>query len=298
MLNAIFSQDTSSLAVSLRQTATAAAGSGMTSAQASAVAVMTEDTVTVSLSPAAITASFSSTTIVATANLDSGAQNRAEVEAQRGQEALSTMVAAKGKAAKTMKGFLRQKLDSYKKQLQILRILGTDAMDIAKGAVRIARGVAGAARDYAAAPKTEQEAGIPESASESPASAGGTGSETVKQAQSDADALKAKANAAPLSAGVDNPSDAPTDPDERFFYDAYRIMGLAKKTLVQAERVDTQLHGFAHAKEFKKLRQREGELEDAVTKSYIAMKTGGDLKAVDALLKDNSSDNPAISALI
>ena len=52
----------------------------------------------------------------------------------------------------------------------------------------------------------------------------------------------------------------------------------------------TRLHGLQHAKEFKKLHQRETELEQAVTDAYKAMKSDGDLTRVDAALaKDANS---------
>ena len=75
-------------------------------------------------------------------------------------------------------------------------------------------------------------------------------------------------------------------------------MGLARKTLVQAQEVDVRLHGNEHARDFKKMRQREGDMETVVTESYVAMKTGGDLTAVDALLKDSDINNSTLSTLI
>ncbi|MEI6557044.1 MAG: hypothetical protein WCO00_01455 [Rhodospirillaceae bacterium] len=265
-------------------------GAALTIPQVSVLAACHEESVKISVSADAITAAVTSTTVVASAYLaDSGGASAAEIEAQRGQQALGTITQAKGEAARTMKGFLRQKLEAYKKQLQILRILGTDPLEIARGGVKIARGVAGAARDYAAATLEERRAGISESAA-----ATGTGA----QAGDEAAALKAKADAAPLDSTGDTPADAPTDPDERFFYEACRILGLARKTLVQAQQVDTRVNGNDHAKEFKKLRKREADFETAVTGSYVALKTGGSLGEVDALLRDSDSGGATISTLV
>jgi len=212
----------------------------------------------------------------------------ADEAAGRAQEALQRITAAKGKAAGAMKEFLRQKLDGLKKQMQILRILGTDALEIAKGSVKIAREVAGTARDYAAATIDQKKAGI------LPAD-----TITAAEAQKQADALQARAAQAPLTTdpASNDPSGAPTDPDERFFYDAYRLLGLARRTLVETQRIDTRQHGLAHAKDFKKLSQREGDMEKAVTEAYKAMKTGGDLKAVDALLSDGGGSQPGMTIL-
>ena len=269
----------------------------LTTHQASVVAAYTEDVVTVTLSKTAITASVTHTAIVAAVSSETAdtaappapsstdgeappslAAAAAGADAQRAQQALGTITQAKGQAAGKMKAFLRQKLEGYKKQLQILRLLGSDPKEIAKGALKVARGVANAARDYAAFTQDEKKAGLGEDSS--------SANESEAQASQDVAALKAKADAAPLdSAAGDTPDNAPTTPDERFFYDAFRIMNLAKKTIEQARRVDVQQHGNQNAKDFKKMAQRFGELEEAVTKSYIAMKTGGDLQSVDALIK-------------
>ncbi len=278
MLDTINRNAGSALSAANRYFSDKASKPGATVVQASAVAVHTEDAVTVSLSKEAVSASAADTSAQ-----PSPATAAANADAQRAQQALGAIIDAKGQAASQYKGFLRQKLEGYKKQLQLLRLLGTDPREIAKGAVRVARGVAGAARDYAAATLDEKKAGLGGSTSDF---------ESESQAQDDLAALKTKAAAAPLdSAAGDTPPGAPTDPDERFFYDAFRIMGLAKKTIVQAQHVDTKMSGGKHGKEFKKMLQREGELEDAVSKSYLAMKTGGDLKDVDALLNSNTSQS-------
>ncbi len=247
-----------------------------TVAPTAAAAVYSETTVTVTLSQEAITAAANTATDVPA----NAAATAANAESLRAQQALNSIVQAKGQAAGITKTLLRQKLEGYKKELQILRLLGTNAMEIAKGAVKVARGVAGAARDYAAATLEEKKAGLDESSSST---------ESASQAQAEVDSLKAKAAAAPLdAAGSDTPGNAPTDPDQLFFYTAFRILGLAKKTINQAQQVDVAQHGTQHNKDFSKLRKREGELDEAVTKSYVAMMTGGSLKSVDALLNDNS----------
>ncbi|MEI7609475.1 MAG: hypothetical protein WCJ64_19010 [Rhodospirillaceae bacterium] len=297
MLDTVIDSKTSSaLAAANRHFSEKAAAKGATAAPTTAAAVYTEDAVTVSLSKAAITAAVSHTTVAAAVSEESAspatsasdaatapsfATAAAQADAQRAQQALATIKQAKGNAASQMKAFLRQKLEGYKKQLQILRLFGTDAREIAKGALKVARGVANAARDYAAATQEERKAGLTGSSD---------ASETEAQAQQDVAAIKAQAAAAPLdSTAGDTPANAPTNPDDRFFYDAFRIMALAKKTIEQARLVDIRQYGNAHAKEFKKIAQRMGELDEAVTKSYVAMKTGGDLKEVDALLKGFSS---------
>jgi len=309
MLDAINRGAPAGLPAKPRSATTLISGAAVTTPQASVVAAYYEESVKISVSAHAITAAITTTSVVATATLGpdavsgapfssdstdssalSGGAVAAQADAQRAQQALGAMVQAKGAVAGTMKTFLREKLEGYKKQLQLLRLLGADPLEIAKGAVKIARGVAGAARDYAAATLDERAAGT--------ASGAAADTESESKAQADAAALKAAADAAPLDSAGDNPANAPSDPDERFFYDAYRILGLARKTIIQAQQVDTAQHGGEHAKDFKKLRQREGELEEAVTKSYIAMKTGGDLKAVDALLNDGGGGGPAVSTLV
>ena len=244
---------------------------------------------TVSLSKIAIRAYYSSTTVVETATTDVARPGSAEAEAQRAKQALGTIVQAKKQVAVTMKAFLREKLEGAKKQLQILRLLGGDPLDIAKGAVKIARGVASAARDYAAATRDENSAAAPVAA---------TGGEPRLQAEDEAAALKNKADAAPLDSGTNSQPDAPAGADEGFFYDAFRILGLARKTVAEAQSFDTQTHGPVHANDFKKLHKRQDDFESAVGKAYIAMKTDGDLKSVDALLTGGPDGPPAISTLV
>lgn len=196
--------------------------------------------------------------------------------ATRGLEALEQIKNAKVTVAGRAKEFLRHRMEGLKQQMQMLRLLGRDPLEIAKGSLKIAREVAGATRDYAAATKDENAAGGTES------------TEDAKQAQKDFDALKAKADRAPLDGGSDSSTDAPTDPDERFFYDAVRLLGLARKTVNETQRIDSRQHGFAHAKDFKKIQKRMADMEQAVTLSYVAMKTNGDLKDVDHLLSDSA----------
>ena len=219
------------------------AAKGAAATQTTAVAVHSEDAVTVSLSKTAISASVSHTVVAVAVSEESAptsisasdgtaspsfATAAAQADAQRAQQALATIKQAKGTAASQMKAFLRQKLEGYKKQLQILRLFGTDAREIAKGALKVARGVANTARDYAAATQDERKAGLTGSSD---------AAETEAQAQQDVAAIKAQAAAAPLdSTAGDTPGNAPTNPDDRFFYDAFRIMALAKKTIEQAIR--------------------------------------------------------------
>ncbi len=196
------------------------------------------------------------------------ASTEADQVAARGLEALQQMSQARSKAADTMKGFLRQKLDGLKKQLLLTRLLGTNALKIAGDSVKIAHEVAKTARDYAADT-------LQQTTTTSPI--------TDQQAQQQADALKARA----ADAGA---TTAPTDPDDHFFYDAYQLLDVAKKTLVETQRIDVQHHGLTNAKAFKTWNRREAALEQAVTDAYKAMKTGGDLKAVDlALANDTGS---------
>lgn len=253
-----------------------------------AATVVSQSSVVLSITTTTVSVNFSADA----ADVPPPVPGSAADQAQRGLEALKQITDAKGKAAGTMKQFLRQKLDGLKKQLQVLRILGTDALDIAKGSAKVARDVAGTARDYAAATIAQKKAGLPTDGSDAPSSGDVP---TEKEAQQQAQDLQAQAARAPLTTdpSSDNPTDAPTDPDEKFFYDAFRLLNLAKKTLVETQRIDTRLHGTEHAKDFKKLRQREAQMEQAVTEAYKAMKTNGDLKATDALLADTGAGGPS-----
>jgi len=259
-------------------TKTAAATPATKPAAATTVATASRETVVVSISTTVLEAAVTAPS--------SPSPSLADQQVERGFQALQQISDSKAKVADTMKGFLRQKLDGLKKQLQILRILGTDALEIAKGSVGIAREVAKTVRDYAGATIDQKNAAA--------ATAADATTTTDKEAQKQAEDLQAQAARAPLTAdpSSDNPTDAPKDPDERFFYDAFRLLGLVKRTLVETQRIDARLHGTQHAKDFKKLNHRELDLEKAVTDAYKAMKTGGDLKDVDAALtKDaNSSD--------
>ena len=241
----------------------------------------------------------------------SDTSNPADQQAERGLQALSQMDGAKVKADGIMKDFFREKLDGLQKQLLVLRLIGTNPLDIAKGSVGIAREVAKTVRDYAADTIDQNNAGgggtggsgstDSSGTSSAAATSAGTGTDTTtitaKQARQQAGKLQQEAASAPLGSdpGFGDPPGAPTDPDDRFFYDAYRLLGQVKKTLVDAQRVDIGLHGSSHAQAFKKLNQRETTLEQTVTDAYVAMKTGGDLKAVDAAISAGSPDSGASS---
>jgi len=224
------------------------------------------------------------------------AMDRADQETQRGMEALAHIAEAKAKAASSMKEFLRKKLEALKKQLEVLRIMGTNALEIAKGSVKIAREVTKACRDYAAATKDEKAAGT--TPADGTAADGTTTVPTDKEAQKQAEDLQAMADKAPDDASATDPADALKDPDERFFYEAFRLLKGVRKTLREAQQADIKLHGFKHAKEFKKLNRREHELELAVIDSYKAMKTGGDLKGVDAALDRDANSVGSTGILV
>ena len=315
------------------------AGGRLTTAHTALSLTASERTVTLSISHDAISALISSCSFSASLDSSSSGANggaplnpilaEAQQQAQRGKDALSSMKAARKQAAGFTKDFLRQKLEGYKKQLELLRMLGSDPAKIAKDALRIAKGVADAAHDYAAAsntggtditdaiatpavsggdipattstadsgsaPATDTgtaalDAAVSDAVSTlntaDPAAAGtaAASGESQASAQQDLSAVKAAAAAAPLDGPAgDNPANAPANPDDRFFFEAYRILNLARKTLKEAHQAEQVMAAIApaagHHRTAADRKKEDREMdkdETTVDKAYLEMKAGQD----------------------
>ena len=152
MLGTINGNSAKALAASSAYFSGRSAAGVLTAAHTSLSLTASEQTVTLSISHDAISALISSGSASASLDATSGAGGTAaplsaaaaaaEQQARQGQDALGSMKAAQTQAANFTKDFLRQKLEGYKRQLELLRMLGSDPEKIAKDALRIAKGVA------------------------------------------------------------------------------------------------------------------------------------------------------------
>lgn len=69
--------------------------------------------------------------------------------------------------------------------------------------------------------------------------------------------------------------EVPKDPDDRFFYEVFHLLGKVRKTLKEADVADRLRHPNRSDQEFKELSKALGEIESGVVDSYTAMSSSG-----------------------
>ncbi|MBI1207379.1 MAG: hypothetical protein GC191_08825 [Azospirillum sp.] len=227
----------------------------------------------------------SDTPVITIVSADGAA--RAAKDAADTKDALATIKAAKAKAAEDTKTFLRLKLDEAKKRLKLLRLWGNDYGRIATGAAELAREIAKDAKEYAKA-TADKVAADPQAAAKSL---------DPRDLDKQLEDIKAKAAEAPLGDDDAEPKDAPKDPDELYFYDAYRIINKIKKMVKEVGLKLLLTQGLSSRDGMRKIKQSIAESEESVGTSYKAMKialAGGG--SADATTAATGSSGLRISA--